>query len=194
MNLDHKIIGIAGNARSGKDTLADNLVKILSSHGIKARKLSFANELKESVNSFLIEKTGISAFTEDEREKSLIRPFLVCWGTEIMRSINNNIWVENLQKNLLDTQVNIITDVRFVNELEWVKQNKGLSIMIKREGNDPANSYEETNNKKLSLMVDNSFNMLDTKDSKMLEMAANEVLNSTINNKIFELLKATCPL
>jgi len=194
MELDYKIIGICGNARSGKDTLGKNIKKILNDNGIKSEIYSFANELKKSVDEFLIEQLKISAFTEDEEEKKLIRPFLVFWGTDVMRKINHNIWVEKVEDKLHDSHVNIITDVRFINEIDWVKRKKGLSIMIKRENNEPANAYEKYNNEKLSLIVDNSFDVLHTEDDKMLELTANEILNSTINNEIFELWKATCPL
>ena len=86
-DLAGKIISISGNARCGKDTLGNNIVSILEDLGIKAKTLSFAYELKSSVDSFLLEQTGISAFTDNDIEKSIIRPFLVCWGTDVMRSI-----------------------------------------------------------------------------------------------------------
>ena len=146
MKLDSNIIAIAGNARTGKDTLGNNFVKILNEQGIKAKTFSFANQLKESVNQFVIDQTGISAFTENKEEKKLIRPFLVCWGTDVMRKINNNIWIEKLSGNLLGDHVNIITDLRFANELKWIKESNGLSLLIKRDGINPANPYEEEQN------------------------------------------------
>jgi len=194
MNLDYKIIGIAGNARSGKDTLGENFVKILSDQGIKAKKYSFAHELKKSVDDFLIREIGISAFTEDEEQKKIIRPFLVFWGTDMMRKINNNIWVEKIESSLYDSHVNIITDLRFDNELQWIKDNKGLSVLIKRDGVDPANEYEKVNNDKMEKLVDSNFHMGSFDDDKLVELIANEVLNSIVNEEIYELWKATCPL
>lgn len=194
MNLDYKIIGIAGNARSGKDTLGENFVKILADQGIKAKKYSFAHELKKSVDDFLIREIGISAFTEDEEEKKTIRPFLVFWGTDMMRKINNNIWVEKIESSLYDNHVNIITDLRFDNELQWIKDNKGLSVLIKRDGISPANEYEKVNNEKMERLVDSNFQMGNFDDTKIVELMANEVLNSIVNKEIYELWKATCPL
>lgn len=194
MNLDYKIIGIAGNARSGKDTLGKNFVKILADQGIKAKRYSFAHELKKSVDDFLIREIGISAFTEDEQEKKIIRPFLVFWGTDMMRKINNNIWVEKMEPSLYDNHVNIITDLRFDNELQWIKDNKGLSVLIKRDGVDPANEYEKVNNDKMEKLVDSNFHMGNFDDDKLVELIANEVLNSIVNEEIYELWKATCPL
>jgi hypothetical protein len=194
MNLDYKIIGIAGNARSGKDTLGKNFVKILADQGIKAKRYSFAHELKKSVDDFLIREIGISAFTEDEQEKKIIRPFLVFWGTDMMRKINNNIWVEKIESSLYDNHVNIITDLRFDNELQWIKDNKGLSVLIRRDGVDPANEYEKVNNDKMEKLVDSNFHMGNFDDDKLVELIANEVLNSIVNEEIYELWKATCPL
>lgn len=192
MDLDYKIIGIAGNAGSGKDTLGKNFESILKDQGIKSQRLSFAYELRKSVDKFLIEQTGISAFTSDKKEKSLIRPFLVCWGTDIMRKINDDIWVEKLEPSLYDNHVNIITDLRFPNELKWLKSKKGLSVMIKRSGVDPANDYEKVNNEEMSNDVDLNFEMGNFQDTKLQELTANEILNSLINKEIFEKWKATC--
>jgi len=192
MSLDYKIIGISGSARSGKDTLGNNMMKILLDNGIESNVLSFANSLKCSVDDFLIDQTGISAFTEDEDEKRLIRPFLVCWGTDIMRSINDNIWIEKLERDLSDKQVNIITDVRFPNELEWIKEKKGLTVFINRTGIEPANDYEKENNRILSEEADNNFCIGNFENEKYLELTANEILNSMINQDIFETWKATC--
>jgi len=192
MSFDYKIIGISGNARSGKDTMGVNFQKILSEIGIKSKRYSFAYELKKSVDEFLIGQLGISAFTEDEEEKKIIRPFLVFWGTDVMRSINNNVWVERLESNLKSNHVNIITDLRFTNELDWIKKNKGFSLMIKRAGVEPANDYEKINNNKMSSVVDGCFEIGSFQDDKIIELASNEILNSLINEKTYKLWKATC--
>tara|TARA_R110000796_G_scaffold164018_3_gene280959 strand:+ start:949 stop:1548 length:600 start_codon:yes stop_codon:yes gene_type:complete len=188
----HKIIGISGNARSGKDTLGRNMVSILSDSGIKAKTFSFAHELKKSVDGFLLEQLGISAFTEDSDEKKIIRPFLVNWGTEIMRKKDSEHWIKSIEKKLSEDCVNIITDVRFENELDWVKEKDGLSVFLSRKGIAPANSYEEENNKLLSENVDLKFFIGNFEDEKLIMLTSNEILDKLINNDIFELWKATC--
>jgi len=109
-----------------------------------------------------------------------------------MRSINNNVWVERLESNLKSNHVNIITDLRFTNELDWIKKNKGFSLMIKREGIEPANDYEKINNDKMSSVVDGCFEIGSFQDDKIIELASNEILNSLINEKTYKLWKATC--
>jgi hypothetical protein len=192
--FDYKIISISGNARCGKDTMGKNMCSMLAEIGIKAKTLSFANELKKSVNGFLLDQIGISAFTEDPEEKKLIRPFLVCWGTDVMRTINNNIWVEKLEGNLDNGSVNIITDLRFLNELEWVKSNNGFSLMLERDGVNPANDYEKTNNKEISENVDLNFSVGNFEDNELLKLTSAQILDKLINKETFELWKATCPL
>lgn len=192
MDLKNKIIAIAGNARTGKDTLGNNFKKLLFDQGIKANTYSFAGELKKSVDGFLLEQLGISAFSEDPEEKKIIRPFLVFWGTDIMRSINNNVWVDKLTDTLPPDEVCIVTDLRFSNELEWVKNNDGISILIKRDGIEPANSSESLNNKELESNVDSVFHMADVKDENILMLAANEILNSMITEETYQIWKATC--
>ncbi len=191
---NNKIISISGNARCGKDTLAENMSDIFEGIGIKTKVVSFANELKESVNSFLLEQTGISAFTEDDEEKKIIRPFLVCWGTDVMRTIDDNTWINKLEKNLCDKSVNIITDLRFPNELKWVKQNEGLSVFIERDGIEPANEYEKTYNLLLKDDVDLNFTFGNFEDKSILRLTSVEIMDKLINEATFKLWKATCPL
>lgn len=192
MDLDYKVIGIAGSARSGKDTLGENFKNILCDAGIKSETYAFADELKLSVDSLLQKELGISAFTEDSKEKSLIRPFLVFWGTEVMRKQNDNVWIEKLEGNLYNNQVNIITDMRFMNELDWIKKNRGLTVFIDRVGAEPANDLEAKNNEKLSKEVDVKFEIGNFDDPKLIELAAQETLEALLNENIFKLWKATC--
>ena len=196
MSLKHdfNIISISGNARSGKDTLAKNMSSILEEVGMKTKIVSFANELKKSVNEFLLEQTGISAFTEDDEEKKIIRPFLVCWGTDVIRKIDDNTWINKLEENLCSDSVNIITDLRFENELKWVQENKGLSVFIERDGVEPANEYEKTNNLLLKESVDLNFTFGNFEDKNILRLTSVEILDKLINEDTFKLWKATCPL
>ena len=72
-----KVIGISGLARSGKDTLFQFLSGKLKEDNISSKRLAFADELKEECDDFLKKNIGISAFTEKNSEKEIIRPFLV---------------------------------------------------------------------------------------------------------------------
>jgi len=144
-----KIIGISGLARCGKDSFFGVSSKILKESSQKSCRFAFADELKLECNNFLKTNTGISAFTEDPKEKELIRPFLVCYGTHIRRKINKNCWISKVENKLNDQKykdyIVFITDVRYDNEIEWIHSKKGHSIHIERVGNKAPNEEELAN-------------------------------------------------
>ena len=111
-------------ARSGKDTFGLYLKKLLNSRGEAAELISFAQALKEDIDPFLKEKVGISAFTQDTEEKTIVRPLLVAYGMT-MRMIDENYWVKKIAKSLIENTskdiASIITDVRFLNEVRFIK-------------------------------------------------------------------------
>jgi len=141
-----KLIGITGFARSGKDTFFKRCEHYLSQEGKVAKRFAFADALKLEVDSLLSEHTGISAFTEKDSEKEMIRPLLVTYGTDIRRALNPNCWIEKIQPNVIKALSNneyvFITDVRYANEAQWIQMNNGLVINIRRHEVGPANHEE----------------------------------------------------
>tara|TARA_Y100000361_G_C11120382_1_gene322864 strand:+ start:73 stop:636 length:564 start_codon:yes stop_codon:yes gene_type:complete len=143
------IVGIAGYARTGKDTFGSILIKELKNAGLSAKKLSLAFELKSDLDSFLIQKFDISAFTEDPKEKNFIRPLLICYGTDLMRKKDPKYWIKKLQKTIDINNnhgiISVVPDIRFVNEADWLKDNGGILAHLKRDGIVPADKNEERN-------------------------------------------------
>ena len=145
------LIGISGNARSGKDTFCKYAQKVLSEKEVGAARAAFADELKKDLDELCRHKIGISAFTKDDKEKQIIRPLLVTYGTDVIRSLDENWWINKLEKSLGVHQhmnlIPIITDVRYPNEMEWIqKKHDGILIHITRKGIGPANKEEKENN------------------------------------------------
>lgn len=164
------IIGISGVARSGKDTLANNFVKIFKHLGIKAKRYAFADELKREVRTFLKKKTGLDSFTQNDDEKKMIRPFLVAYGTHIRRALNENCWIDTLSSYLKNNEIAIISDVRYKNEADWIQKN-GFLIHIARldkENNliKPANSEELENDPILQAQANLSYVWQTVEESK----------------------------
>jgi len=189
------IIAIAGNARCGKDTLGKNISNLLNEYGVNSSTYSFADELKRETDKFLIETLGISAYTDNDEEKLIIRPFLVFWGTEIRRKINPSIWVDKVFERIKPNEVAIITDLRFENEFDFIKSNDGLSIYLSRidsNGNQigPANDYEKTNNEFLSQNADSNFTWVSSDDLSLLKSLSNEALETILTEERFEAWKA----
>ena len=159
------IIGLVGFARTGKNSFAEFLIENIDENAkppCTFKPISFAYALRQELDSFLFSKLGISAFTEDPKEKEIIRPLLVCWGTQIMREhIDPNYWIKSIQKTIEINRKNnicsIITDVRFENEVLWLKKNGGISIFIDREEVGPKNADELDHTLPLKLKCDLTF-------------------------------------
>lgn len=160
-----KAIGLCGLARCGKDTFFSIVKEYFSNKGYQPYRLSFADILKEDVNEFLWEKTGINAFTEDPIEKELIRDFLVAYGTKLMRRIDENYWISKVEQNLrpappfgeMPSPLPVFTDVRYLNELKWIKSLGGSIIHIEREGILPPNEEEIKNDPLLKKIANINF-------------------------------------
>ena len=140
------IIGICGLIGSGKDTIADFLVKENN-----FEKLSFADKLKDSVaEMFDWDRQLLDGKTDESRawrEKSdefwskemgkdiTPRHVLQVFGTECMRDgFYNGVWVSLAKKKVLDNpNINwVIPDVRFENEATMIKEINGEVWWVKR--------------------------------------------------------------
>ena len=184
------IIGICGNARSGKDTLADLLIEILQENGVKTQKLSFANQLKEESRDFLLKTIGIDSFTTDDEEKKIIRPFLVTWGTHVRRKIDPMVWVRAVEKQMDPNAVLLIPDVRYRNEYDWLREQDSYCVFVDRALQDgtnvpPANDEEEREN--LFLRANSDFQLswgtVGEENKQWLVAVAGEVLQKTVSEE-----------
>lgn len=189
------LIGLCGFARSGKDSFA-NFILDEQEHDSppKAKALSFAYAIRMELEPFVFSKLGISTFTEDPKEKEIIRPLLVCWGSEIMRKkIDKDYWLNEVKKTVQINRKNritsIITDVRFENELNWIKKEKGLSIFIEREGVGPKNTDELHYTLPLKEECDLTFTWPTLKNFNI--KGKNLVLNFLKENNLCHLITAT---
>ena len=145
-----QIIGISGYARVGKDSFGKMLSQELSVQYNKySKRLSLAYELKKDLDTFLLKKFNISAFTENSEEKKFIRPLLICYGTNLMRKKDPDYWINKLQKtidiNNSSGIISLVCDIRFENEADWIHRNNGILINLERSGTEPADENEKFN-------------------------------------------------
>ena len=161
--VDLKVIAIGGVARVGKDTFSNSLIHLFKREGLEAQRVAFADALKDDLNDFLLAKTGVNAYSNDEEEKILVRPLLVEYG-RLMRALSNGrYWIdivkEKIEKNTENDIISILSDVRYRNEIEWVNaQVHSATIHLSRKGIEAANSEEEENDPKAQLSANYSLN------------------------------------
>ena len=129
-------IGIAGVARSGKDSLALEIENLIRSYkGKTIYRTSLAQPLKEDCKDFIKQYLGLNVFTDNNEEKATFREFLVWYGKVKRQQTEGKYWT-----NLLDERVKrfqpdicIIPDVRYQqyeeDEVSWLKA-KPNNILI----------------------------------------------------------------
>lgn len=149
------IVGLCGYANSGKDVVAEYLVK---NKGFI--RMSFAGALKDIVSQlFDWDRNLLEGATSESREwretidpywsKSLGQPeltprkILQSFGTDIVRNFQSDFWVRVLEKRIqaLPTGSRIvISDARFLNEFAFIKSFGGQTYWIVRHLPDYHNS------------------------------------------------------
>lgn len=129
-----KIVGISGKRGAGKTTLAE-LLRL--NHNWN--HLSLAMPIKELCRS----EFGLTvAQTDGAMKEAPIahlagqtpRSIMIRIG-KTYREVNPNHWINKLEAKMANNLVNVISDVRFQNEAEWIKERGGYLIRIER---DPA--------------------------------------------------------
>ena len=139
------LIGIAGKMGCGKDYICNNIIiPILKHNNETYLQLAFADQIKINVmtkHNVDFKDVYINKTTETRR-------LLQLEGTENGRDkIDKNIWINyfhnwvNVFKNRNINNI-ICTDVRFKNELEYIKNNGGILILI----NAPKRNLERLKN------------------------------------------------
>lgn len=148
--MNKKIIGICGLAGAGKDTIGDILVNNLPNW----EKMSFASHLKDvTALLFGFDRKMLAGETPEDRAireqpdkfwtKKMGKDFtpryaLQFLGTNLLRNqLHQNIWVDCLERKILESDKNIvITDVRFPNEIDMIR-NIGGEIWRVERGEKP---------------------------------------------------------
>lgn len=150
-----KIIGLAGKKRSGKDTIADIILR--EKGGVK---IGFADTLYQEVAVLLIQADsnfGESAQFEIKKKidfikenKDSFRTLLQWWGTEYRRKFfDKDYWIkEFLHKvNALPnkTEYLIIPDCRFENEYQCLRSLGAEVWMVHRNACDVSDMHQSEN-------------------------------------------------
>ncbi len=169
-----RVVGVAGFARSGKDTFCTLAQKVFSKTDTKIMRSGFANAVKADLHQLLVHKVGISAYTDVDEEKALIRPLLVEYGTGLMRKLNPRVWINRMQPNVDLAEHTgchlMITDVRYENEVDWILEQGGKVVYIDQEGCSPANKEEKKNDPPLREKASTIVSWEKVGDDKLLKL------------------------
>jgi hypothetical protein len=146
-----KVVGLVGYAGSGKDAAAkalveDGWVRVAFADAVREAALAI-NPSISSVGPVvprmplrdLVEIAG----WESAKSNPEVRQLLQRLGTEAGRNIHGpDCWVNIARRKIEATDANVvITDVRFPNEVEMVRQMGGKLIAIARPGVGPVNDH-----------------------------------------------------
>lgn len=135
------IIGLAGAARSGKDTAGAYLV---ARHGYERR--SFADAVRTAalaIDPYVATRASTRRLTdlvaakgwEAAKELPDVRRLLQRVGTELGRDLfGDDTWVDIATKGLHGGERVVFTDVRFANEAAAVRRLGGIVVALERPG------------------------------------------------------------
>jgi hypothetical protein len=143
------IIGVLGFIGSGKGTVGEILAEEK-----KFVPLSFADSLKDATSAiFGWDRELLEGDTKESREfretvdtfwsKKFDKPItpryiLQYFGTEVCRNnLLNSIWVDSLERKILQHENVVITDVRFNNEIKFLKSLNSLLVQVDRTETRP---------------------------------------------------------
>ena len=144
MSQQLKLIGICGKKFSGKDTMADHLVKKYGYH-----KLSLGDPLKQALQViFGFSDTQLWGSEKEQFDffwQITPREIMQSVGTELFRvhfgqlypHIGGEIWVMSLQhhmEQLIQQGIStfVVPDIRFPNEVQWLRRHGGTLVQVTR--------------------------------------------------------------
>lgn len=133
-----RIIGLTAQKGVGKSTLANMLVEEIPG----AEIIAFADQLKDDVFDLLVNavreqspqaRSIPSREWLEERKSSVFGPLCQGYGEFARQYWGDDYWIKvvaDYTSQFLDEDTFIIPDVRYLNEVEWIKSQGGLLVSI----------------------------------------------------------------
>lgn len=146
------VIGFCGFKNAGKSSAAE----FVRQHVPETQVLSFAAPLKDALSAiFRWDREMLEGATEESRiwreqedpywsnvfgRPITPRRMMQEVGTEVFRSFCSDVWIASLTKRILElppTATVVISDCRFLNEMEAIHKLGGLIVWVRRPDTDP---------------------------------------------------------
>ena len=125
------VIGVTGKARSGKDTLSEHLYTRL---GFDCNRAAFADPLKDMLRALGID--DIEGYKEEVHpllgvtSRKMMQTLGTEWGRE---AIGEDTWINLTKEKGKGKKFLVISDVRFENEANFVREN-GILLHVTGRG------------------------------------------------------------
>jgi hypothetical protein len=130
-----RIIGISSYARSGKDTMCQSLINVLSEQGLRAKRFALADILKQEIKPFILKNFGIDVETCDGGDKETVRGLMIEYGFAKRKQSDGLYFTEALKRvmDLSKFDIGIVTDLRYHqynrDEIYWLKNVIGGKLV-----------------------------------------------------------------
>lgn len=194
--MKHLIIGLAGKAGSGKDTLFNILQHALAP--TTTQRWSIGDIVRADLNKLDgLASNDINLFKLKGPQKEIWRPLMAAYGNACRQETEGRYFINELDWRLRFTQqptlpiISVITDIRFDqfehDEVHWVKEElKGKLVYIDRyttdlDGNKSAipfvNDLERSQDENLRKKADIIINWPTVNDRETLLTHAQPLLN-----------------
>lgn len=136
-----RVIGFCGKARSGKDTAAAGVT-----HEYGHVRYSLADPIKRGIEAMFDLPSSV---WDDERKEEEIdwldrspRYLAQTLGTEWGRDlVAPDVWLRCADQFLLTHRLVVVPDIRFQNEVDWIRSKGGVLIRIFREDVRSVNTH-----------------------------------------------------
>lgn len=145
------IIGLAGRAGAGKDSVANALIELAMDEFSHCVRLAFGSRIKAGLKAMLDVDTD--QMTREQKEAPVehldelgeitARYLLQTLGTEWGRAIHPDLWVHMLGLDIhgMWAPAMFITDCRFPNEVEAIHRLGGVVWWVERDGLAPVRAH-----------------------------------------------------
>ncbi len=189
-------IAISGKANTGKNTLSKMLVKQLRESGIdrtSVKYMAFADPIKEMIQTMFPELPrkflyGSSKYRNEiipgafkDGQPLTVRQLLLDLGTGVGRGYKGTVWLDNFDYRFAKVyqKIVVVTDVRFRNEFEHLRNKGFYQIRLYRDTGQP--TIKHTSETDQNTIADDEFDYVIHND-KTLDDLKREVIDNILPN------------